>query len=72
MTTAIEMHEAQRQADIAHHRERLVWLSSANPVFSDGEPVGSGLAFRLKAQSRAYLANPIMADYSCHCDPPCA
>lgn len=71
MTTSKEFADAQRAADKAHHQQRVKWLESSNPKYSDGPVLESDRRVLLE-QSRSYLSNPAAGGMNhCHCDPPC-
>lgn len=63
---------AQREADNAHHRHRVSWLQTHNPVWACGTPVGESVRLTLLNQSLAYLSDPAGAINHCHCQPLCA
>lgn len=69
--TARELFEAQTAADIAHHKERLVWLRADPPVWSDGSPMDKHTALTLRKQSERILVEPHRGYNSCHCEPRC-
>ena len=46
------MGEKQRQADLAHHRANVAWLTGPSPLWADGTPVGPSWVARLLVQNR--------------------
>lgn len=68
---ARELFEAQTAADIAHHKERLVWLTAVPPVWSDGEPMDRHVAVQLRKQSERIVVEPWHGYNSCGCEPKC-
>jgi hypothetical protein len=50
-----ELHEQQRQADKAHHEDRIRWLAAEAPRFACGTPVPKHLVAEMLAKSREAL-----------------
>jgi len=63
--------EAQKAADIAHHKQRVKWLSTESPKFDDGESVGGFLRVTMLNQSREIVGNPSLGWNTCQCEPRC-
>jgi hypothetical protein len=60
----------QLSSNIAHHQNRVTWLSSDKPLYSCGTPVDAHTKINLLRQSKEFLKNPI-ATNDCQCDPRC-
>lgn len=58
-TPAAALQAAREAADLANHRERLVWLSVDQPKWSCGALVDCHTRNVLLLQSRAAIANAI-------------
>jgi len=53
--TSHEHQERQRQADKAHHEDRIAWLSAEHPVWACGTPIPRYLVNQMLAKSREAL-----------------
>jgi len=51
----VTLHEQQRQADKAHHENRIAWLSKNRPRFACGTPLPKHFAAELLNKSREAL-----------------
>jgi hypothetical protein len=57
LVTGAARHQAEREAaDLANHKERIVWLTSPLPTWSCGELVDAHTRNAMLLQSRAALA----------------
>lgn len=70
--SALQIAQAQRDADKAHHEQRVAWLSASNPTYEGGGQVKSSDRHEMLRSSQAYLANPSAYYGHCHCTPRCA
>lgn len=64
--------DLQREASLAHHRNRIIWLTSENPTWSCGTPVSETDRKSMLKASRLVLGNPLMSYNHCQCKPLCA
>ena len=70
MKKAKEAADAQRAADVAHHKARVAWLSQDAPKWACGTPVLPSDRQMLLRQSVQYLESGEGFNH-CHCVPRC-